>query len=266
MLRAMRYASMFDRAILQHCQDDALAGSGVMNSGYWATTLGLPGISALAEELMLYRDIQLARLTRIRYHAQHLSTRGSVEIVRQTKSQGNITVTAEVTPHHLLLTEESCASYDTNFKVNPPLRSRQDVDALLQGVADGTIDCLATDHAPHLLNEKELEFLYAPFGIASLECALGLFVKALIEPGVIDWPHLVEMLTINPARICRLEKGTLSPGADADITLIDPQARWRVDTATWRSKARNCPYNGWELTARPVATIVAGQIRHQYQP
>jgi len=264
LLRALRYARMFDKAILQHCQDEALAGSGVVNSGYWATVLGLPGMNALAEELMLYRDIQLARQAQGRYHAQHLSTRGSVEIVRQAKAEG-ARVTAEATPHHLLLTEESCQTYDANYKTNPPLRSSGDVEALRAGVADGTIDCLVTDHAPHLRNEKELEFLYAPFGIIALECAVGLYVKALIEPGVIDWARLMALLTVNPARVCGLAKGTLAAGADADITLIDPARRWRVEAGRFRSKSRNCPYDGWELAGRAVATIVGGEVRFQLQ-
>ena len=262
LLRALKYAHMFDKPILQHCQDANLSANGVMNSGYWATVLGLPGMSPLAEECMLHRDVQLAKQAGARYHAQHLSTRGSVEIIRRAKTEGAL-VTAEVTPHHLLLSEDRCRAYDTHYKMNPPLRSFVDCDALRQGLADGTIDCLVTDHAPHLQSEKELEFLYAPFGIISLECALGLFVKALIDPGILDWPHLLALLTINPARILGLPKGTLAPGADADVTLIDPFIKHAVNVDTFHSKSRNCPYHGWQLTARPVATLVAGEIRYQ---
>jgi len=262
MLRALQYASMFDTPLCQHCQDNALAGAGCMNSGYHATVLGLPGINRLAEELMLYRDIQLVKQTKARYHAQHLSTTGSVDLIRQAKKQG-LHVTAEVTPHHLLLTDDACSAYDPNFKMNPPLRAKDDLAALQQAVADGTIDCLVTDHAPHLRSEKELEFLHAPFGIVALDCALGLFAKALIEPAVIDWPQLIAMLTINPARILNLNKGTLSPGADADITLIDPKANYTVDVNQFKSKSRNCPYHNWQLPARALYTIVAGNIKHQ---
>ena len=264
MLRAFQYASMFDKPLCQHCQDDALAGPGCMNSGYHATVLGLPGMNRLAEELMLYRDIQLVKQTKARYHAQHLSTAGAVELIRQAKKQG-LPVTAEVTPHHLLLTDEACSSYDPNYKMNPPLRTKDDIAALRKAITAGVIDCLVTDHAPHLRSEKELEFLYAPFGIISLDCALGLFAKALIEPAVIDWPQLIAMLTINPARILNLPKGTLAPGADADVTLIDPHANYTVDVNQFQSKSRNCPYHNWQLPARAVYTIVAGKIKHKHE-
>jgi len=265
MLHALKYAGMFDKVIMQHCQDNALAGDGCMNSGYLATVLGLPGIAPLAEELMLYRDVQLAKHASARLHVQHITTAGSVEILRQAKRQGS-KVTAEVVPHHLLLTEEGCRSYDPNYKVNPPLRTQKDIEALRQGVADGTIDCLASDHAPHLRSEKELEFLHAPFGIISLDCALGLYVKALIETQTIDWPRLIEMMTINPAEILRIDRGTLSVGARADITIIDPHYSWRVCVDEFKSKSRNCPYDGWELGARAVCTIVNGVVQLQLIP
>jgi dihydroorotase len=198
----------------------------------------------------------------VRFHAQHLSTAGSALIVREGKRQG-VRVTAEAAPHHLLLTEESCQEYDTNYKMNPPLRSKDDVMALRQAVADGTIDCLASDHAPHLRSEKELEFLNAPSGIIALDCALGLYVKALIESQCIDWPRLIELMTIGPARILGLAKGTLGVGCDGDIAIVDPQESWRVDVNSFFSKSRNCPYNGWELRGRAVYTIVAGAIQYQ---
>ena len=260
MQRALKYASMFDKPVCQHCQVDSLAGRWCMNAGYHATVLGLPGMNRLAEELMLHRDIQLIKQTGNRYHAQHVSTAGSVDLIRQAKER-RWKVTCEATPHHLLLTDESCTTYDTNYKVNPPLRTEQDIKALLQGVKDGTIDCLASDHAPHLQSEKELEFLSAPCGIISLECALGLYVKALIEPGIIDWPRLIEMMTANPARILGINKGSLTIGADADVTIIDPRCDWFVDVNTFRSKSRNCPYHKWELTARATHTIVGGKIQ-----
>ena len=259
---ALQYASMFDRPIMQHCEDKALSAGGAMNAGYVASVLGLPGMNRLAEELMLYRDIQLAKQVKARYHAQHLSTAGSVEIVRQAKQQG-VRVTAEITPHHLLLTEQDCGNYDPNYKMNPPLRTAEDIEALLAGVADGTIDALVTDHAPHLSSENELEFLNAPCGIIGLECALGLYVKALIETKVIDWPKLIEMMSVKPARVLGLAKGTLSIGADADITIIDPKLAYTVDIDSFRSKGRNCPWHGWQLTGRATHTIVAGEIRYQ---
>ena len=189
MLRAMKYAAMFNVVIAQHCQDNSFAGNGVMNAGINSTILGLPGIDKLAEEAMLWRDIQLVRKAKVRYHAQHISTAGSVELIRQAKKD-SLPVTCEVTPHHLLLTEENCSEYDTNYKVNPPLRTQKDIEALKQAIADGLVDALVTDHAPHLQSEKELEFLAAPFGMVSLECALGLYIKALIEPRILDWPGL----------------------------------------------------------------------------
>ena len=262
MLRALQYASMFGKVVMEHCEDTALAGNGCMNSGYQATVLGLPGMNRLAEELMLYRDIQLARQAGARLHAQHISTAGSVDLIREAKRRG-IKVTCEATPHHLLLTEDACSEYDPNYKMNPPLRAEEDVNALRAAVADGAIDCLVTDHAPHLSSEKELEFLQAPYGIISLDCALGLFAKALIEPGLIEWPRLIELLTAGPAAILGLPKGTLAPGADADLTIIDPSRRWTVDVSRFVSKSRNCPYHGWELPARAAYTIVSGQVKFE---
>lgn len=262
MLRALKYAAMFDLVVAQHCQDDGIAGKGVMNSGYYSTILGLPGLDPLAEEAMLWRDIQLIKRTNVRYHAQHISTAGAVELIRQAKKD-SLPITCEVTPHHLLLTEEFCAEYDTNYKVNPPLRTTKDVEALKQAIADGLIDTLATDHAPHLQSEKELEFLTAPFGIASLECALALYVKALIESGVLDWPGLIRLMTENPAKIIGVDKGTLSKGKQADVTIIDPEAEYEIDVNTFRSKSRNCPYHGWKVKGKVEKTIVGGEIRFE---
>jgi dihydroorotase len=262
MLRALKYAKMFDVVIAQHCQDDRIAGGGVMNSGYYSTILGLPGMDALAEEAMLWRDIQLIRKTQVRYHAQHISTAKSAELIRQAKKD-SLPVTCEVTPHHLLLTEECCAEYDTNFKVNPPLRSRKDADALKEAIAEGLVDALVTDHAPHLQSEKELEFQSAPFGMTSLECALALYVKALIEPKVLDWPGLIRMLTANPARIIGIDKGTLGPGKQGDVTIIDPDAEWQIDVHKFVSKSRNCPYHGWKVKGKVEKTIVQGEVRFE---
>ncbi len=216
---------------------------------------------------MLWRDIQLikkVRPGRIRYHAQHISTAGSVELIRAAK-RDSLPITCEVTPHHLLFTEECCAEYDTNYKVNPPLRGDRDVEALRQAIAEGLIDALVTDHAPHLQSEKELEFLAAPFGIASLECALGLYVKALIEPGVLDWPGLISLMTEKPARIIGVDKGTLGVGKQADVTIIDPNAEYEIDVNTFRSKSRNCPYHGWKVKGKVEKTIVGGEIRFEVE-
>jgi dihydroorotase len=265
MLRALKYAGMFDVVIAQHCQDDRIAGKGVMNSGYYSTILGLPGIDPLAEQAMLWRDIQLIKKLppeKVRYHAQHISTADSVELIRSAKKE-SLPITCEVTPHHLLLTEECCAEYDTNYKVNPPLRTKKDCEALKQAIADGLVDALITDHAPHLQSEKELEFLTAPFGIVSLECALGLYVKALIEPGILDWPALIRLMTEKPAKVIGIDKGTLSAGRQADITIIDPEARYVVDANTFLSKSRNCPYDGWTVKGKVETTIVGGEIRFQ---
>jgi dihydroorotase len=262
MLRALKYTAMFDVVIAQHCQDNAFAANGVMNSGYYSTILGLPGIDPLAEEAMLWRDIQLVKKASVRYHAQHISTAGSIELIRAAKKD-SLPITCEVTPHHLLLTEESCAEYDTNYKANPPLRSAKDVDALKEAIVEGLIDALVTDHAPHLQSEKELEFLAAPFGIASLECALALFVKALIEPGILDWPSLIRLMTEKPAMIIGVDKGTLSVGKQADVTIIDPKAEYEIDVNKFRSKSRNCPYHGWKVTGKVEKTIVGGEVRFE---
>jgi dihydroorotase len=262
MQRAMKYASMFDKVISQHCEDRSLAKNGVMNAGYNSTVLGLPGTDPLAEEMMLWRDVQLARKTGARYHVQHVSTAGSIKIIRQAKAEG-VRVTCEVAPHHLLLTEAMIADYDTNYKVAPPLRSPADIDALKQAIADGIVDALATDHAPHLQSEKELEFLAAPCGIASLECALPLYIKALIEPGVIGWSEMLAMLTWRPAAILQEDKGRLGVGDRADVVIIDPDAEWTVDANRFYSKSRNCPYHGWTVNGKVTHTLVAGELRYQ---
>jgi dihydroorotase len=262
MLRALKYAAMFNTVIAQHCQDNSLAKGGVMNSGYNSTVLGLPGLDGLAEEMMLWRDIQLVKKTKVRYHCQHISTAGSVELIRAAKAQ-KLPVTCEVTPHHLLFTDDACKDYDTNYKVNPPLRTAADATGLKQAIKEGLVDALVTDHAPHLQSEKELEFLAAPFGIAGIECALGLYIKALIEPGVIDWSQLIRMMTAGPAGVIGIDKGTLSVGKQGDVTIFDPAAQYAVDKSTFRSKSRNCPYNGWRLKGRVEYTIVGGEIRFQ---
>ncbi len=242
MRKALQYAKMFDVVLMQHCEEPTLA-SGAMHSGLVSTTLGLPGLPAEAEQLMIARDLLLNRTIACPYHIQHISTAWSVELVRNAKKDG-LRVTCEVSPH-----------------LNPPLRTAADVRACIEGVIDGTIDCLATDHAPHLAEEKELEFQYAPNGIIGLECALSLYIKALVEPGHIPWMKLIELMTAKPAEIVKLNKGTLREGADADVTIIDPKRTWKIDKEQFVSKSCNCPFDGWEVTGRAVMTIVGGEVK-----
>jgi dihydroorotase len=211
---------------------------------------------------MIARDVLLNRTIGCRYHVQHISTAWSVELVRRAKRDGQ-PVTTEVAPHHLLLTDESVRGYDTNYKMNPPLRTKADVDACIQGVLDGTIDILATDHAPHRAEEKELEFPLAPMGILGLECALPLYAKALVEPGYIGWLRLVELMSTAPARIIRRssDMGTLKDNAPADVTVIDPKKTWTIDPAKFHSRSRNCPFAGWEVRGKVMATIVGGEVK-----
>lgn len=263
MQRALQYAAMLGAPIMQHCQDPDLF-TGVMNSGSVAVRLGLSGIASAGEQVMLQRDLELVARTKAHYHVQHVSSAGSVELIRQAKARG-LNVSAEATPHHLLLTEAACMSFDPNYKVNPPLRSASDVEAVRAGVADGTIDCLATDHAPHCREEKELEFGLAPFGIIGLDCALGLYAKALIDTKLLDWPALIARMTIFPANVIGAPLGTLSAGSAADVTIIDPDTPWTVDVDKFISRSRNCPYNDWKLSARATTTIVAGQVRHELE-
>jgi dihydroorotase len=260
MRKALQYAKMFNAVLMQHCEEPTLTG-GSMHAGLVSTALGLSGIPAEAEQLMISRDLLLNRKIGCPYHVQHISTAWSVELIRQAKRDGQTWVSAEVSPHHLLLTDDCCKTYDTNYKMNPPLRTAADVAACIEGVKDGTIDILATDHAPHLAEEKELEFQFAPFGINMLECALGLYVKALIDPGHIDWMKLIDLMSTQPARIVSLDRGTLKEGAIADVTIIDPNIEWTVDIDQWKSKSRNTPFNGWNLKGRPRQTIVAGQVK-----
>jgi dihydroorotase len=261
MRKALQYCKMFDALIMQHCEEPSLSG-GAMHAGLVSVTLGLPGIPAEAEQLMIGRDLLLDRTIGCRYHVQHISTAGSVELIRRAKRDGQDYVTAEVAPHHLLLTDEHCRTFDTNYKMNPPLRTAADVAACVRGVVDGTIDLLATDHAPHLAEEKELEFGRAPFGIIGLECALALYAKALIEPGHIGWMKMIDMMSTRQAQVLRLaNKGTLKVGADADVTLIDPELDWTIDTGQFAGKSRNCPFDGWKVRGRAVMTIVGGDVK-----
>jgi dihydroorotase len=258
MRRAMEYSKIFDTLIISHCEDSTLSNKGVMNEGGISTELGLRGIPRSAEDVMTARDISLAELTGCRLHIAHVSTSGSVHLVREAKKRG-VRVTAETCPHYFSLTEEAVRGYNTMAKMNPPLRTAADVAAIKQGLRDGTIDVIATDHAPHGMDEKSGEFDYAPFGIVGLETALGLTLK-LVEEDVMTPAEAIGKLTLNPAALLKIEKGTLSVGADADITLIDPNVAWTVDSSQFKSRSRNTPFNGWQLKGRAVQTIVGGRI------
>jgi dihydroorotase len=259
MRRAMEYSLPFKIPVIEHCEDLNLAAHGSMNEGYYSTILGLKGISRTAEDTMASRDIILAELTGAHIHIAHLSTRGALDLVRAAKHR-RIHVTCEVTPHHFTLTDAACCDYDTNTKMNPPLRTDDDVQALLEGIADGTIDCIATDHAPHNLNEKMLEFDHAPFGITGLETALGLALTRLYHTGKIDLKRLVELFTVNPARIINRPLGTLRVGTAGDATLFSLDSQWVYDVNQTKSRSRNCPFHGMNLKGHVAGTIVAGRI------
>jgi len=264
MRRALEYSRMFDVPIIDHCEDLLLSGNGVMNESFVSTTLGLPGIPAAAEELMVYRDIRLAEYTGARVHIAHVSTAGSVELIREAKKK-HIAVTAEVTPHHFTLTDETIRTFDTNYKMKPPLRTRADVEALKAGLKDGAIDCIATDHAPHSSEEKEVEFDQAPFGILGLETALGLVVTELIDKGILTWSQVIAKMAVNPAKILKLNAGRIKGGMPADITIITPEASWTVDVSKFKSKSRNSPFGGWKMKGKVLYTIVEGKVVFQVQ-
>ena len=260
MRRAMEYALAFDLPVIDHCEDLHLSEGGCMNEGLVSTQLGLPGIPSAAEDVMVARNLALAELTTARLHLAHLSTAGSVRMVRAAKSRG-IRVTAEVCPHHFSLTEEAVRGFNTHAKMNPPLRTWQDVQAIKEGLRDGTIDVIATDHAPHAVQDKQQQFAAAPNGIVGLETALPLTL-ALVEEGVLSLEAAVAKLTTEPARAFGLSKGSLAPGADADVVVVDPEAQWEVDPARFRSKSRNTPFAGWKVKGRVITTIVAGRVVH----
>ncbi len=257
--RAMEYLLPFGTPIVSHAEDLHLAAEGVMHEGVVSTELGLKGIPAAAEEVMVARDMVLAELTGTPVHIAHLSTAGAVRLVCDAKARG-IRVTAEVTPHHLLLTEEAVRGYDPNTKMNPPLRSKRDREALLEALADGTIDAIATDHAPHALAEKEGEFDQTAFGIVGLETAVPLLLDRLVRPGLLDLATLVARLTVGPARIFGLPGGTLAVGSQADITILDLERELTIDPARFYSKSRNTPFGGWNVTGMPWMTIIGGRV------
>jgi dihydroorotase len=283
MRHACEYAKMFGLPVMDHCQDYSLVNEGVMHEGYWSTVLGLRGWPAAGEEMIVARDILLADLTRARVHCQHVSTAGSVALIRDAKKRG-VPVTAETCPHYFTLTDAAVAGsesfwwtdgralaesqhgklpswpkYDTHFKMCPPLRSAADREAVLTGLADGTIDILCSDHAPHCDFEKEVEFDYAPFGITGLETELALGLMQLVHTRRLSLPDFIAKYTINPARLLRLPKGTLSPGTDADVTVLDPDREWVLNRSDSASKSKNNPFFGWQLKGQAVATIVAGK-------
>ncbi len=259
MRRALEYSTHFDIPLIEHCETPELHPGGVMHEGYWSTVLGLRGIPAASEEISVRRNISLAEMTGAKLHIAHLSTQGSLEAVRDAKRRG-LRVTCEATPHHLLLTDEAVKDYDTHTKMAPPLRSEEDRQALIDGLADGTIDAIATDHAPHHSDEKMVEFDHAPFGIVGLETAVPLCLDRLVGQKLISLARLIELLSTQPARLLGLSKGTLTVGADADITVLDLEGSSTVEPGKFRSKSRNTPFKGWELKGRAVKTIVGGKV------
>ncbi|MGN0180843.1 MAG: dihydroorotase [Candidatus Ornithomonoglobus sp.] len=258
MRRAIEYSEMFDVVVISHCEDMAL-GEGDMNEGPVASAMGLRGISRAAEEVMAARDAIVAEAIGGRVHIAHISTKGSVELIRQAKKRG-VRITCETCPHYFALTEEACLGFNTNAKMNPPLRTAEDVAAIKEGLADGTIDCIVTDHAPHHPDEKECEFGLAKNGIVGLETSLGLGIKYLVKEGVLTMSQLIEKMSLNPSRILGISKGTLSPGHAADIVIFDPEKEWTVDITKLHSKGKNSPYDGFELFGKPEYVLVGGEI------
>ncbi len=260
MRHAMEYAWSLSLPVISHCEDTNLSAGGQMNEGYYSTILGLRGIPVIAEEAMIARDILIAEFTKTSVHIAHVSTEGSVRLIRAAKKRG-LKITAETAPHYFTLTDEALQTYNTSLKVNPPLRSAADIAAINEGLADGTLDAIVTDHAPHARTDKELEFEYAANGISGLETSLGLSLR-LVREGVLTLPELIAKMSLNPARILNLPKGNLETGADADITVIDLQLPWTVDVHTFYSKGKNSPFQGWEMQGKAILTIVGGEIKY----
>lgn len=262
MRRALEYARGFDLPVIDHCEDKSLARGGVMHEGHWSLVLGLRGMPAAAEEVDADRDVALAQLTGAHIHLAHLSTRGAIAAARRAKAEG-WRVSCEVAPHHWALTDAAVEDYDTNTKMSPPLRSQEHVDAILEGLRDGTIDAIASDHAPHHADEKDLEFDQAPFGIIGLETTIGLAFEKLVRPGVISLDRLVELCATNPARLLSLhDRGTFKAGARGDVTILDPEMNWTYELAQTKSKSRNTPFDGYKFTGAVIATIVGGRVVH----
>jgi dihydroorotase len=263
MRRALEYCRMFDKPVLSHAEDPELTKGGVMHEGFESMRLGLRGMPAAAEEVIIHRDLELARLTGGRLHVLHVSTAGGVELIRRAKERG-VRVTAETCPHYFSLTDQDLQSYDSHYKLNPPLRTEEDVEALIDGLRDGTLDALASDHSPHAPEKKIRELDQAPFGIVGLETLLPLCVSSLVVTERLTWPKLIEKLSLNPARILGLDRGTLKPGGDADLTLIDPHAAWTIQVNQFRSKSRNSPFDGFKVIGRAQTTIVSGEVKFQH--
>jgi dihydroorotase len=259
MRRAMEYSRIFDVPVLDHCEDCDLAAHGVMNEGAVSTELGLRGMHGAAEELDVVRDIMLSRLTGARVHICHISCKEALDAVREAKAQG-LKVTCEVAPHHFTLTDENVRTYDPNYRMNPPLRTGNDVEAMISGLADGSIDCIATDHAPHAQIDKDVTFEEAANGVIGLETSVPLVWDQLVRKDVISISRMVELMSLNPSRILGLDRGTLKVGSVADVTVIDPEREVTVDASEFESKSRNCPFDGWQLRGGPVLTIVKGRV------
>ncbi len=251
---ALEYSKMFNKPIIQHAEEKTLTHGGVMNEGFISTILGLPGIPSIAEALMIQRDIMLTVYCGGRYHVAHLSTKIGLDLIREAKRNG-LPVTCEVTPHHFTLQEEEVKSFDTNTKMHPPLRTQEDVDAMKEGLKDGTIDVIATDHAPHSYDEKEVEYLYAPFGIVGLETAIGLSISELVKPGILTLPQMIEKFTVNPRRILDLPHVMIKEGEKACLTIFNPDEEWTVDINQFKSKSKNTPFHGHKLSGKPVGIV-----------
>ncbi len=259
MRRAVEYADMFDLLVMDHCQDAALTARAVMNEGDWSLRLGLKGWPGAAEDVIVSRNVILSTLTGARIHCQHISSANAVDIIRRAKQRG-VPISAEACPHHLALTDACLKTYDTHFKMNPPLRTDEDRRAIIEGIKDGTLDCIATDHAPHTNYEKDQEFDYAPFGITGLETALAVSMEILYHGGELTLMNTLELLTSKPAGVVGIKKGTLEAGADADITIFDPDETWEVDPARFFSKSANSPWNYQSLKGRVKTTLVGGKV------
>lgn len=257
------YTRMINLPVIEHCEDDSLAG-GAMNESYTSTILGLPGIPTVAEDLIVIRDIMMAEFTGGRVHIAHISSKNAVEVVRQAKKRG-IKVTAEVAPHHFSLTDELIKTFDTNYKMNPPLRTQEDVEAMIEGLKDGTIDCIASDHAPHAIEEKEMEFIYAPNGILGLETQIGLTISELVSKKHLTISQIVEKFAINPRKILNLPVPQIKVGETANLTIIDPELIWTVDLSKFKSKSKNSPFDKRLLTGKAIAVINKGQMYHEEQ-
>ncbi len=263
MRRALEYAGMFGICVISHAEDMSLSGKGIMNEGYESTRLGMHGIPPFSEEVCIARDLLLCKYIGTPVHIAHVSTKGAVELIRQAKADG-VNVTAEVTPHHFTLTDaEIGKGFNTNLKMNPPLRTQEDVDAIIAGLKDGTIDCIASDHAPHAPEDKEVEFDQAPNGIIGLETSLGLVATHLVKPGHLSWNQVAAKMAANPARILRTVGGDLRAGAVADITIVNPKANWTVKVDKFLSKSRNSPYDGWKLQGKVRWTILGGEVSYE---